>query len=91
MSCGTGHRHSPDPALLWLWHRLAAVAPIQLAWELPYAVGAVLKSKKKEQTNKRKKIIAIGNESFEFHEYYIYQYKVPTINFFFFKAAPRVY
>ena len=27
-----------DPALLWLWHRLAAAAPTgPLAWELPYA------------------------------------------------------
>jgi len=37
-----------DPVLLWLWCRLAAVAPIQpLAWEPPYAVGVALKSKKK--------------------------------------------
>ena len=29
-----------DPALLWLWHRLAAAAPIgPLAWEPPYAAG----------------------------------------------------
>ena len=35
-----------DPALLWLWHRLAAVPPIQpLAWDPPYAAGAALKSK----------------------------------------------
>ena len=33
-----------DPALLWLWCRLALVAPIRPpAWELPYAVGAALK------------------------------------------------
>ena len=37
-----------DLALLWLWCRLAAAAPIQpLAWEPPYAVGAALKKKKK--------------------------------------------
>jgi len=30
-----------------LWHRPAATAPIELlAWELPYAVGVALKSKK---------------------------------------------
>ena len=30
--------------LLWLWHGLAAMAPIQpLAWELPSAAGAALK------------------------------------------------
>ena len=32
-----------DLALLWLWCRLAAGAPIgPLAWEPPYAVGAAL-------------------------------------------------
>ena len=37
-----------DPTLLWLWHKLAAEALISyLAWELPYATGAALKSKKK--------------------------------------------
>ena len=36
MSGGIGCRHGSDPMLLWLWHRLAAVAPTQpLAWELP--------------------------------------------------------
>ena len=39
--------HGSDPALLWLWCRPAAVAPIRpLAWEPPYAAGAALKSKK---------------------------------------------
>ena len=28
VSYGVGHRHSLDLALLWLWCRLAAVAPI---------------------------------------------------------------
>ena len=28
MSCGVGHRCSTDLALLWLWHRRAATAPI---------------------------------------------------------------
>ena len=38
-----------DPALLWLWCRPAAVAPIQpLAWEPPQAVGVALKSKQKK-------------------------------------------
>ena len=37
MSCGW------DLALLWLWCRPAAVAPIRpLAWESPYAAGAAL-------------------------------------------------
>ena len=35
-----------DPALLWLWHRPAAVPLIQpLAWESPYAASMALKTK----------------------------------------------
>ena len=46
VSCDVGHRHASDIMLLWLWCRLAAVAPIRLlAWELPYAAGAALISK----------------------------------------------
>ena len=43
--------------LLWLWHRQAAVAPIQpLAWEHPYATGVALKrQKKKNPQNKERK------------------------------------
>ena len=41
MSCGVGHRCGVDPALLWLWRRLVAAAPIRpLAWEPAYAEGA---------------------------------------------------
>jgi len=41
VSCGVGCRRGSDPALLWLWHRPVATAPIQpLAWESPYAAGA---------------------------------------------------
>ena len=41
-----------DPALLWLWCRPTAGAPIRpIAWELPYAAGAALK--KNKQTNKK--------------------------------------
>ena len=55
MSCGVGHRYSLDLALLWLWCRLAAAAPIgPLAWELLYVAGAALKRPKIKQ-NKTKK------------------------------------
>ena len=62
MSCGLGYGCSLDPSLLWLWLWLwlwlAAVAPIQLlrplAWELPYAAGVVLKSKKTNNKNQTK-------------------------------------
>ena len=42
--------------LLWLWHRLAAGALIQpLAWELPYAAGVALKSKKTKNKKQKQK------------------------------------
>ena len=45
MSYDVGHRHSSDMALLWLWHRPVATAPIRpLAWEPSYAMGLALKS-----------------------------------------------
>ena len=37
--------------LPWLWHRLAAAAPIQpLTWELPYAACETLKRKRDIQS-----------------------------------------
>ena len=57
MSCGADRRCGLDPALLWLWCRLAATAPIPpLAWELPYATGVALK-RQKEKKKKKKKIL----------------------------------
>ena len=54
MSFRVGHRCSSDPALLWLWRRLVATAPIlPLAWEPPYATGVALK--------RQKDVIAIEN------------------------------
>ena len=59
MSCGVGPRCGSDPALLWLWHRLAATAPIRpLAWESPCAAAAaqeIAKKDKNKQTNKQNK------------------------------------
>ena len=53
MSCGVGHRHGSDPALLCLWHRVAAEALIQpLAWELLYATRAALRKKEKKEKKK---------------------------------------
>ena len=44
MSCGVGYRRGSDPVWLWLWCRLAAVAPIPpLTWEPPYTASAALK------------------------------------------------
>ena len=61
MSCGVGHRHGLDLAMLWLQHRPTAAAPIQpLAWELPCAKVSALKKKKKE----RKKLEPLGKLPF---------------------------
>ena len=41
-----------DPALLWLWHRPAAIAPTgPLAWEPPHAVGAALEKARRQTKN----------------------------------------
>ena len=63
MSCGVGHRRGLDLALLWLWCKPAATAPVRLlAWEPPYAQGATLKKKKKkkEPGRVRAKTIALA-------------------------------
>ena len=50
MGCGVGHRRGSDPALLWLWYRLSAAAPIQpLAWEPTYAAGSGPRKDKKKK------------------------------------------
>ena len=47
-------RCGSDPALLWLWRRPVAIAPIgPLAWEPPYATGAAQEMAKR-QKNKTK-------------------------------------
>ena len=54
VSCGVGCRHSLDPVLLWLRHRLVAVALISpLAWESPYASGVALKRKQKQKQKQK--------------------------------------
>ena len=52
-----------DPALLWLWHRLAASAPIgPLAWEPPYANVALKRQKRKEKGNAKMQEISEGGK-----------------------------
>ena len=49
-----GLRHGSDPALLWLWGRQVAAAPIwPLAWEPPYAAGVALERQKPKKKKKR--------------------------------------
>ena len=53
MSCGVGHRCGLDMALLCLWQWTKAVFLIgPLAWKPLYAMGAALKSPKKNCENK---------------------------------------
>ena len=55
VSCGVGRRRGSHPALLWLWYRPVAAAPIRsLAWEPPYAASAALKSNNNNNNNKKK-------------------------------------
>ena len=63
MSYGVGHRCGSGPTLLWLWCRLAAIAPIQsLAWELPYAVGMALKKENRKKKKKKKLKLELKSE-----------------------------
>ena len=58
MSGGVGCRRGSDTALLWLWRRLAATAPIKLLpWESPYAMGAALEKAKRQNKQTKKKTI----------------------------------
>jgi len=55
VSCGVGRRRGSDPALLWLWRRLAATAPLRpLAREPPYAAGAAQEMAKRQKNNNKK-------------------------------------
>jgi len=64
VSCGVGCRCGSDPALLWLWCRLVATAPIgPLAWESPYAAGAAQDQEIAKRPKKKKKKGNKGKES----------------------------
>ena len=57
MSCDVDRRRNSDLVLLWLWHRLAAMALIRpLAWELPDAMGVALKKTKDKKKKKKIKL-----------------------------------
>ena len=63
MSCGVGRRCGSDPALLWLWCRPVAMAPIRpLAWEPPYARAAAQEmAKRQKKKRKIKECITKGS------------------------------
>ena len=57
MSCAVGRRHDSGLALLRLWRRLAATAPIRpLAWDPPYATGVTLEKAKRQKNKQIEKI-----------------------------------
>ena len=80
-----GCRCGLDPALLWLWCRLAAAAPISpLAWELPYAAGGALKSKRKNKLSMglsggvtgRRYIVGKGRRCLHVEDYIFFYYNI---------------
>ena len=50
-----GCRHGSDPVLLWLWHRLAAIAPITPKSETFHV--AQVRPKKRKKNKKKKKMM----------------------------------
>ena len=60
---------SSDPALLWLWCRPMATAPIRpLAWELPYASGVAIEKAKRPKKKKKKKKGAADKSSAKYRK-----------------------
>ena len=78
MSCGVGCRRGSDPALLWLWRRPVATAPIQpLAWEPPYAAGAAQEiatttTKQQQQQQQQKGVKIVYRSSLIIHSFNVY-------------------
>ena len=80
------------PCCYELWCRLAAAAPIwSLAWELPYAVGAALKSKNKRKTRSKQKLLEISRKhkwlwhSEARHQWHLQSIPLSRLNFLFLK------
>ena len=68
--CELQHRSQThlDPALLWLWHRPEAAAPIRpLAWELKHGTGMALKKKKRKKKKKKTKKPEVSLEHHHIH------------------------
>ena len=63
VSCGVACRRDLDPALLWLWRRPVATAPIQpLAWEPAYGEGAALEMAKRQKKKKERAFVASNTD-----------------------------
>ena len=81
MSCGVGHRCVSNPALLWLWRRPAATAPIRsLAGESPYAAGAALEKAKRPKKKKKRKKSTFNKDTFYiFYILFIFIFIMPPM------------
>ena len=78
MRCGAGRRHGLDHALLWLWCRPAAMAPIgPLAWEPPSATGTALQ--KKIIKGDRTEFISVFSDNFQLQVIFSHSIKMPSI------------
>ena len=99
LSCGVGCSPGSDLALLWLWHRPEATAPIgPLAWKLGYAVGAALKRREKQQqqTGKTKVLLLLQMAFFmililptQEHGIFLHSFEsflIPLVNILLFSA-----
>ena len=59
-----------DHALLWLWCKPVAIAPIRpLAWEPPCAEGVALKRQKDTKRKKNKQKVLSREEKEEMYKY----------------------
>ena len=69
-----------DLALLWLWHRPEATAPIRpLAWEPPYAAGAAQEKAKRQKKKKFYLLLLVTCISSLFFVFYLFR-AAPTAN-----------
>ena len=90
MSC-VGRRCSSDPVLLWLWHRLAAVALTwSLAWEPPCACLRCSCKKQNKNKNKNKKKKKAQNTKFSKNSI-LFDIKQQTLQFVSVVAHRQVY
>ena len=73
-----------DPALLWLWCRPAATAPIwPLAWEPPYGAGAALKRQKEHSLTRPCVNYCVCDNSHNRHNNPVTMMQGPTVSLFY--------
>ena len=92
MSCDVSCRSISDLALLWLWHRPAATAPIgALAWEPPYAAGAALQKDKKKKILPSDNTLPSGEVKIKKNTHYIFTLNYTVFTFFYTDLGVRLF